>query len=152
MKVSRHWKTLWPKIQTLENATAAKPRSGALSKLCGRSDRTACALVLAGCCRRRRHRGGWWVEPVNPQPLPLRARPRKRRREDGRNEPGGESRRRRVSGDRGSQPRPDVQEGRPAAAAKLTPEAQARGQRAEHERRGPAPSLPSPASSRARSL
>ena len=46
---------------------------------------------LAGCCRRRRHVFRL-VEPVNPQPLPLRARPRKRRREDGRNEPGGGSR------------------------------------------------------------
>ena len=68
----------------------------------------------------------------------FRARPRKRRREDGRNEPGGESRRRRVSGDRGSQPRPDVQEGRPATAPTRATEAQARGQRAEHEPRGPA--------------
>ena len=84
------------------------------------------------------------MEPVNPQPLPLRARPRKRRREDGRNEPGGESRRRRVSGDRGSQPRPDVQEGRPAAAAKLTPEAQARGQRAEHQPARPSAVLAKP--------
>jgi hypothetical protein len=73
------------------------------------------------------------VEPVNPQPLPLRARPRKRRREDGRNEPGGDSRRRRVSGDRGSQPRHAVQAGRPTTAPTRAAEAQARGQRAEHQ-------------------
>ena len=60
------------------------------------------------------------------------------------NEPGGDSRRRRVSGDRGSQPRPDVQEGRPAAAAKLTPEAQARGQRAEHQPARPSAVLAKP--------
>ena len=94
------------------------------------------------------------MPPVNPQSLSLRARPRKRRREDGRNEPGGvpvrrslgegASRRRRVSGDRGSQPRPDVQAGRPTTAPTRAAEAQARGQRAEHERRGPAPHLAKP--------
>gem|GEM_PF-6333906 len=52
--------------------------------------------------------------------------------------------RRRVSGDRGSQPRPDVQEGRPAAAAKLTPEAQARVQRAEHQPARPSAVLAKP--------
>ena len=50
-----HWKKFGPKIQTLENATAAKPRNGALSKLSGRPDRTACVLLLAGCCRHRWH-------------------------------------------------------------------------------------------------
>ena len=68
MTVSRHWKKLKPKIQTLEKrdsgqgakSSGVQPeQSAALSKLCGRPDRTACALVLAGCCRRRRHRGGW---------------------------------------------------------------------------------------------
>lgn len=29
MQVSRRWKKMEPKIQTLENATAAKPRGGA---------------------------------------------------------------------------------------------------------------------------
>ena len=49
-----------------------------------------------------------------------------------------------MSGDRGSQPRPDVQEGRPAAAAKLTPEAQARVQRAEHQPARPSAVLAKP--------
>jgi len=38
-----------------------------------------------------------------------------------------------VSGDRGSHPRPDVQEGRPTTAPTRAAEAQARGQRAEHQ-------------------
>ncbi len=38
----------------------------------------------------------------------------------------------------GSQPRPDVQEGRPTTAPTRAAEAQARGQRAEHEPRGQA--------------
>jgi len=51
--VSRHWKKLRPKIQTLETrdsdqaakSSGVQPEpSGALSKLCGRPDRTACAL------------------------------------------------------------------------------------------------------------
>ena len=57
-EVSRHWKKLRPNIQTLEErdsdqaakSSGVQPEpSGALSKLSGRSDRTACALVLAGC-------------------------------------------------------------------------------------------------------
>ena len=53
MMVSRHWKNLRPKIQTLESrdsdqaakSSGVQPEpSGALSKLCGRPDRTACAL------------------------------------------------------------------------------------------------------------
>ena len=52
-EASRHWKESWPKIQTLEKrdsdqaaeSSGVQPEpSGALSKLCGRSDRTACAL------------------------------------------------------------------------------------------------------------
>ena len=54
---SRHWKTLAAFSQALEkraSGQAARSRdvqerqSGALSKLCGRSDRTACALFLSG--------------------------------------------------------------------------------------------------------
>lgn len=52
---SNRWKIVEGTFQTLENATAAKPRSGALSRLCGRSDRTACAFLRAGCYRHRRH-------------------------------------------------------------------------------------------------
>ena len=73
------------------------------------------------------------MEPVNPQPLPLRARPRRtktRRRAErtGRRQPP-----RRWQPTTGSQPRPDVQEGRPPTAPTRTAEAQARGQRAEHQ-------------------
>jgi len=54
---SRHWKKLPPVFQALEkrvSGQAARSRdvqerqSGALSKLCGRPDRTACALFLSG--------------------------------------------------------------------------------------------------------
>jgi hypothetical protein len=75
------------------------------------------------------------------------ARPRKRRREDGRNEPVPRQRdSTRNAGRSGSQPRPDVQEGRPTTAPTRAAEAQARAchagalrrrsQRAEHEPRG----------------
>lgn len=91
---------------------------------------------------------GEWSPSIRSFFLFARA-PEERRREDGRPARGGQARtipRQRDSPSlaRGSQPRPDVQEGRPAAAAKLTPEAQARGQRAEHEPRVPARHLAKP--------
>ena len=63
MTVFRHWKKLGPKIQTLENATATKPREAArLSKLRVRSERAACALLWLVVPRS----GIWAVGEWNP--------------------------------------------------------------------------------------
>ncbi len=66
------------------------------------------------------------------------ARPRKRRREDGRAEPGGDSRRRRGCGDHAASVGPTFRRADRRPRPRGRRNAQARGQRAEHAPRGPA--------------
>ncbi len=139
-EASRHWKESWPKIQTLESrdsdqaakSSGVQPeQSGALSKLCGRPDRTACALSWLAVPRSGI---GWLVRGARQSAAssssraPPKTKTRRRAERTGRRQPP-----RRWQPATGSQPRPDVQEGRPATAPTRAAEAQARGQRAEHD-------------------
>ena len=99
-EVSRHWKKLEPEIQTLEKrdsdqaakSSGVQPEpSGALSKLRVRPERAACALSWLAVPRSGIGAVGEWSPSIRSLFLFARA-PEERRREDGRNEPGGVSR------------------------------------------------------------